>query len=128
MRAYLPISHVDLAQFVVAQSHEASRVFAPTSEFIDENVDCDQEEIEYLLSVLAAEVALEIRATKKAPGLVLALELEEAQYGETHQNSISLTSPIIWEQVQCALLGHEDDDELVWFATQEISQELDNWK
>lgn len=128
MRAYLPISHVDLAQFVVAQSHEASRVFAPTSEFIDENVDCDQEEIEYLLSTLAAEVALEMRATKEAPGLVLALELVEAQYGESHQDSMTLTSPVVWEQVQCALLAHEDDDELIWFATQEISQEIDNWK
>ena len=73
MRAYLPISHVNLAQFVVAQSHEASRVFAPTSEFIDENVDCDQEEIEYLLSVLAAEVALEIRATK--PNMVKPIKI-----------------------------------------------------
>ena len=128
MRAYLPISHIGLEQFIVAQSHEASRVFAPTSDFINENLDCDQEEIEYLLSTLAAEVALEMRATKEAPGLVLALELVEAQYGESHQDSMTLTSPVVWEQVQCALLAHEDDDELIWFATREISQEIDNWK
>jgi len=128
MRAYLPITQSDLVEFIDTQSHNASRAFAPTSDFVNDNLDCDQEEIEYLLSILAAEVALEIRVTKGAQGILLALELNEAQCGESHQDSITLSSPIHWEQVQCVLLAHEDEDELIWFATQEILQEIDNWK
>ena len=128
MRVYLPITQSELVEFISTHSHNASRAFASTSSFRAENLDCDQEEIEYLLSILAAEVALKIRVTDAAPGLLLALELDEAQCGESHQESVTLTSPIMWDQVQCALLAYENDDELIWFATQEISQEIENWK
>lgn len=128
MRAYLPISHIDLEKFLTDQSHSADRVFAPTSGFVNENLDCDEEEIEYLLSVLAGETALDLRVSQNAPGIVLAIEVAEGQWSESVEDSLLLSSPISWSQVQCALLAHLDDDELVWFATQEIAQELDSWK
>jgi len=128
MRAYLPISHIDLEKFLTDQSHSADRVFAPTSGFVNENLDCDEEEIEYLLSVLAGEAALNLRVSQNAPGIVLAIEVVEGQWSESVEDSLLLSSPISWSQVQCALLAHLDDDELVWFATQEIAQELDSWK
>lgn len=128
MRAYLPISHSDLAKFLTDQSFIAARVFAPTSGFVNENLDCDEEEIEYLLSIVAGESSLDLRVGPSSPGIVLALEVLETQWSATEENSLLLSAPITWSQVQCALLAYEDDDELVWFATQEISQELDNWK
>ena len=128
MRSYLPISHSDLAGFLASQSFDADQVFAPTPAFINENLDCDEEEIEYLLSVLAGESALELRGSQAGPGLVLAIELESSQCGENYKDSLTLTAPITWSQVQCALLAHHGDDELIWFATQEIEQELDNWR
>lgn len=128
MRAYLPISHSDLAGFISSQSFEADRVFAPTNIFVNENMDCDQEEIEYLLSISAGQAAIGIRKNHTAPGLVLAIELDDAQSGESFEDSLTLILPITWSQVQCALLAYENDDELIWFATQEIVQELDNWK
>jgi len=128
MRAYLPISHSDLEKFITDQSCSADRVFAPTSDFVNDNSDCDEEEIEYLLSILAGEAALDLRASQNAPGIVLAIEVVEGQWSESAEDSLLMSTPITWSQVQCALLAHVDDDELVWFATQEIAQELDGWK
>jgi hypothetical protein len=128
MRAYLPISQSDLAKFLADQSYSAVQVFAPTSGFVNENLDCDEEEIEYLLSILAGESALHLRVSQNSPGIVLAIEVAEGQWSESLDDSILLSAPITWSQIQCALLAHEDDDELVWFATQEIAQELDSWK
>ena len=128
MRAYLPISHSDLVGFLLAQSFDVVGVFAPTQSFIDENADCDEEEIEFLLSIMAGEAALELRTSMTSPGLVLAIELDTAAGSESYENSISLTAPLRWDQVQCALLAYGKSEELLWFATQEISTELDNWK
>jgi len=127
MRAYLPISHADLSNFLTSQSLQAKEVFAATDFYINENLDCDEEEIEYLLSVSAGEKALELRSSMTAPGLVLAIELEDSQCGHSVENVLNLIAPLTWSQVQCALLIYPDDDELVWFATQEIAPELVNW-
>ncbi len=128
MRAYLPIAHSDLLAFLFTESFKADVVFAPTQSFIDANSDCDEEEIEYLLSILAGQAALELRSSQSSPGLVVAVELNDEQCGQGGKNSIALNLAITWDQVQCALLSHDGDDELVWFATQEISVEIDKWK
>ena len=128
MRAYLPISHNDLASFLLNQSIEVVEVFAPTQSFKDENADCDEEEIEFLLSIMAGEAALELRTAVTSPGLVLAIELDTLQGTESSENLFTLTAPLRWNQVQCALLANGDSEELTWYATQEILTELDNWK
>ena len=128
MRAYLPITHKDLESFVVDKSLEVDELYAPTIHFEVENPDCDEEELEYLLSVAASEEALELRLTEKAPGLVLAFEIEKECIGEHFAQSITLVSPLQWSQVQCALIAFQGDDELAWFATQEIEIHLAEWK
>jgi hypothetical protein len=128
MRAYLPISHKDLEAFVLTKSIEADQVFAPTPSFVSENLDCDEEELEYLLSIAAGEEALELRLSEKAPGIVLAFEVTNEQIAENYENSITLKTPLPWEQLQCALLAFQGEDELVWFATQEIELHLAEWK
>ncbi|CAB4927728.1 unannotated protein [freshwater metagenome] len=128
MRAYLPLSHDDLAGFLESGSFHAAEVFAPTPNFVAENLDCDQEEIEYLLSVMGGEAALNLRTSQTAPGIVLAVDLVQGQYGEARDATYLVIAPIHWDQVQCALLAEQGEDELIWFATQEITQELDNWK
>jgi hypothetical protein len=128
MRAYLPISHKDLEGFVLDKSLEVDELYAPTIHFVVENPDCDEEELEYLLSVAAGEEALEIRLSQAAPGIVLAFEIEKELIGEHLAQSITLVSPVQWDQVQCALLAYHGDDELVWFATQEIDLHLAEWK
>lgn len=127
MRAYLAISHKDLGAFLASKSFDSDELFAPTAQFVAENSDCDEEELEYLLSLAAGEEALELRLSEKAPGIVLAIEVEAAQIGESYENSITLKSAINWEQVQCALLAFQGDDELAWFATQEIEIHYGEW-
>lgn len=128
MRAYLPISQKDLEAFVLSKSFDADEVFAPTQAFVAENLDCDEEELEYLLSIAAGEEALELRLSESAPGIVLAFEITDEQIAERYEDSVTLKSPLPWDQLQCALLAFEGDDELVWFATQEIEINLAEWK
>lgn len=127
MRAYLPISQKDLAAFVISKSIDVDELFAPTPQFVADNTDCDEEELEYLLSLSAGEEALDLRFSEKAPGIVLAIEVEEAQIAESYEDSITLNSAITWDQIQCALLAYQGDDELVWFATQEIEIHCGEW-
>jgi hypothetical protein len=128
MRAYLPISQKDLEAFVLSKSIDADEVFAPTPAFVLDNLDCDEEELEYLLSVAAGEEALELRLSEKAPGIVLAFEVTDEQIAENYEDSITLKTALPWDQLQCALLAFQGDDELVWFATQEIEIHLAEWK
>lgn len=128
MRTYLAISHSELESFICVLSMQVGTLFAPTSDFLIDNDDCDSEELEYLLSVAAGEKALELRDSDSAPGLVLAIEIDYNQIDQENADSVSLNSPVRWDQVQCALLAHEDEDELTWFATQEIADELAGWK
>ena len=128
MRAYLPITQKDLEGFVINKSLEVDELYAPTIHFVVENPELDEEELEYLLSVTAGEEALELRLTEKAPGIVVAFEIEKEQIAEHYAQSITLTSSVQWDQVQCALLAFQGDDELVWFATQEIELHLAEWK
>ena len=128
MRAYLPISHKDLEGFVSSKSLEVDELYAPTIHFEVENPDCDEEELEYLLSIDAGQEALELRLSEKAPGMVVAFEIEKDQIAEHYAQSITLSSSLRWDQVQCALLAFQGDDELVWFATQEIELHMGEWK
>lgn len=128
MRTYLAISHSELESFISILTMEVETLFAPTSDFLIDNDDCDSEELEYLLSVAAGEKALELRESTLAPGLVLAIEIDYNQVDKESADSLTLNSPIRWDQVQCALLAYEDEDELTWFATQEIADELASWK
>jgi len=128
MRAYLPITQKDLQGFVLNKSLEVDELYAPTIHFVVENPELDEEELEYLLSVAAGEEALELRLSEKAPGIVVAFEIEKEQIAEHYAQSITLTSSVQWDQVQCALLAFQGDDELVWFATQEIELHIAEWK
>jgi len=128
MRAYLPISHKDLEDFISSKSLEVDELYAPTIHFEVENPDCDEEELEYLLSIAAGQEALELRLSEKAPGIVVAFEIEKEQIAEHYAQSITLATSLRWDQVQCALLAFHGDDELVWFATQEIELHMGEWK
>ena len=128
MRVYLPLSHKQLETFIEDKTLDAEILFAPTTLFQEENDDCDEEELEYLLSVIAGEKALDLCLSQSSPGIVLALEISQDQTGEAFDDHITAASVILWENVQCALLAFRGDDELVWFATQEIELHMNEWK
>jgi hypothetical protein len=78
----------------------------------------DEEEREHLVSLLAADDAIELNQGKT--GFVIAADLSEEQL-----NGEAIT--LNFKQV-AALLVSEDGEELSWFAPEEISHQLDSYK
>mgnify|MGYP000241416426 CR=1 FL=1 len=127
MRGYLPVTVEEIAAFLDAQSMECGPLYAPTIKFLTANSDMDEEEGEFILSMLAADEALEMRANPEKPGFILALEVSDAEIAEHGENFVVLKDLAKWESVQCAFLVSPDGEELTWFATQEIKPALQEW-
>ena len=106
---------------------ECGPLYAPTIKFLTANSDLDDEQGEYMLSMLAADEALEMRETSEGPAFILALEIADSQVAEHGENFINLSGDARWEDVHCAFLVSPDGEELTWFATQEISTSLPQW-
>jgi hypothetical protein len=90
-------------------------VYAPTIKFITENPELDEEEAEYEISMIAA---------RNSGGYVIALEIPEKQITQHFEESVELNSNIVWENVEALFVYDSVDDELTWYATQEISDFL----
>jgi len=127
MRGYLPVTAEEISSFLTTGSMECGPLYAPTIKFLTANSDLDEEQGEYLLSMLAADEAMEMRDELSAPAFLLALEISDSQVAELGENFVNLKENGRWEDVQCAFLVSPDGDELTWFATQEISTALPNW-
>ena len=127
MRGYLPVTVEEIAAFLESQAMECGPLYAPTIKFLAANSDMDEEEGEFILSMLAADEALEMRLNPANPGFILALEVSEPEIAEHGENFVTLNEVAKWESVQCAFLVSPDGEELTWFATQEIKLALQEW-
>lgn len=127
MRGYLPVTVEEIAAFLESQSMECGPLYAPTIKFLTANSDMDEEEGEFILSMLAADEALEMRVNPEKPGFILALEVSDPEISEHGENFVILKEVAKWESVQCAFLVSADGEELTWFATQEIKPALEEW-
>ena len=127
MRGYLPVTAEEISSFLNTGSMECGPLYAPTIKFLTANSDLDEEQGEYLLSMLAADEALEMRANPANPGFILALEVSDPEISEHGENFVILKEVAKWESVQCAFLVSPDGEELTWFATQEIKPALHEW-
>ena len=127
MRGYLPVTVEEIAAFLESQAMECGPLYAPTIKFLTANSEMDEEEGEFLLSMLAADEALEMRANPAKPGFILALEVNDPEIAEHGENFVVLKDLAKWESVQCAFLVSPDGEELTWFATQEIKPALQEW-
>jgi hypothetical protein len=127
MRGYLPVTVEEITAFLESQSMECGPLYAPTIKFLTANSDMDEEEGEFILSMLAADEALEMRANPVNPGFILALEVNDPEIAEHGENFVILKDVAKWESVQCAFLVSPDGEELTWFATQEIKPALQEW-
>jgi hypothetical protein len=126
MRAYIGVTASEVQEFLQSGEFDVSDAYAATPTFIFSNSDLDEEEVEYTLSLIAAEDAVELLdATGTA--CVLALEVPESIIDAEHEMSISLTAPLQWDYVQCCFEVSPDGQELTWFATQEIASNLVTW-
>jgi hypothetical protein len=127
MRGYLPVTVEEIAAFLDSQTMECGPLYAPTIKFLTAHSEMDEEEGEFVLSMLAADEALEMRTNLQGPGFILALEVSDPEIVEHGENFVILKDLAKWESVQCAFLVSSDGEELTWFATQEIKPSLDNW-
>jgi hypothetical protein len=126
MRAYIGVTASEVQEFLQSGEFDVSDAYAATPTFISSNSDLDEEEVEYTLSLIAAEDAVELLdATGTA--CVLALEVPESIIEAEQEMSISLTAPLLWDYVQCCFEVSPDGQELTWFATQEIASNLVTW-
>jgi len=77
--------------------------------------------------MVAAEDAIEMKTATSGAACVLAIEVPAQSISESHDMSISLSSPLVWESVECLFEVSADGEELTWFATQEIEANLAMW-
>ena len=115
MRAYLAMSIEELRDFYAQKKFTPEIVYAPTIKFITENPELDEEEAEYEISMIAA---------RNSGGYVIALEVTDQQISQHLEESVVLSEPVIWESVEALFVYDSNDDELTWYATQEIGDYL----
>jgi len=127
MRGYAAMTAHEVSEFLRSGVLDISDIYAPTATFMAANPDLDEEEVEYTLSMVAAEDALEMRGEQSGTPCVLAFEIPDGAIADSHDMSISLHSPLSWDAVQCLFAVSEDGEELTWFATQEIAQHIEEW-
>ena len=127
MRGYAAMTAQEVSDFASSGTLEASDIYAPTRSFLAAHSDLDEEEIEFTLSMVAAEDALEMKSAGTGAACVLAFEIPQELIAESHEMSVSLSGSLSWSELQCLFEVSADGQELTWFATQEISQNLATW-
>lgn len=127
MRAYIGVTASEIQEFLQSGEFDVSDAYAATATFISSNSDLDEEEVEYTLSLIAAEDSVELLGSAVGTACVLALEVPESIIEAEHELSISLSAPLLWDYVQCCFEVSADGQELTWFATQEIASNLATW-
>jgi len=127
MRGYVAMTAKEVQEFLASGTFDVSDIYAPTSQFIVDNQDLDDEEIEYTLSMVAAEDATEMKSPDSGAACVLAFEIPANIISESHDMSVSLTAPLLWENLDCLFEVSSDGEELTWFATQEIAENIQGW-
>lgn len=127
MRGYVAMTAKEVQEFLASGTFDVSDIYAPTSQFIVDHQDLDDEEIEYTLSMVAAEDATEMKTPDSGAACVLAFEIPAHIISESHDMSVSLSAPLQWENVDCLFEVSSDGEELTWFATQEIAENIQGW-
>ena len=127
MRVYLATTADELQDFLAKGSLDVAEVYAPTPIYSATHPEMDDEEVEYSLSLLAAEDALDFLDEQSGAALVVALEVVEEQLGAFDEISAELRAPLQWSTVEAIFLVGEDAEDLTWFAPQEVESNIQEW-
>lgn len=127
MRVYLGTTADELQDFLRDGTLDIPEVYAPTPIYSATHPEMDEEEIEYSLSILAAEDALEFVDDQSGAAIVIALEVVEEQLGTFDEISAEVISPLNWSSVEAVFLVGEDSEDLTWFAPQEAAVSIPEW-
>ena len=101
MRGYAAMTAQEVSESASSQTLEVSDIYAPTSSFLAAHPDLDEEEIEFTLSMVAAEDALELKSDGSGAACVLAFEIPQQLISESHEMSVSLSGSLSWNDLQC---------------------------
>jgi hypothetical protein len=127
MRVYLASTADELKDFMAEGTLDIDEVYAPTSIYSRTHPEMDEEEIEYSLSLLAAEDALELTDEASGAALVLAFEIPVEVLADFDEVSAVVQVPLVWTMMEAIFLVGEDADDLTWFAPQEAENLIDEW-
>jgi hypothetical protein len=120
MRGYLGVTSEEVQEFLTSSEIDVAEIYAPSALFKAANSDLDEEEVEFTLSMLAADEALEVKGSENGAACVLAFEIPDALISEELEISITLNAPLKWEYLEALFEVSADGQDLTWFATQEI--------
>ena len=115
MRIYLPATRSDLETLVGTRFISISAGFAVPDKF---DIELSEEELEYEASERARDISR--GNDQDSYGYVLAAELPRKETVQGENGEITLSRAVSIEEVDSLLLSVPGDDELQWFATQEI--------
>jgi hypothetical protein len=127
MRVYLASTADELQEFIEQKTLEVPEVYAPTPIYTAAHPEMDEEEIEFSLSLLAAEDALEFVDDQSGAPIVIALEIPDQLIGALDEVSAELTGALTWSMVEAIFLVGEDSEDLTWFAPQESEAQISQW-
>lgn len=127
MRVYLASTADELQEFLAENILDVAEVYAPTDIYCSTHPEMDEEEIEYSLSLLAAEDSLELIDDQSGAPLVIAFELPTEYLGRFDEISAEILKPLDWKLVEAIFEVGESADDLTWFAPQEAEQLLSQW-
>ena len=126
MRSYVGVSIDEIDALLTSTSISIPTLYAPTTEFVATHSDLGEEELEFILSMLAADESLELR--NDGQGYVLAVEVPDSLIKEMGADSISIDAPIALDWVACIFLVSPEDEDLTWFDIQEVATMLPSWR
>lgn len=127
MRVYLGTTADEVQEFLKELTLDIPDVYAPTEIFRSAHPEMDEEELEYSLSLLAAEDALDLVDENSGAPLVIAFEVAEEALGDFDEISAALLAPLHWRQVEAIFTVGDSAEDLTWFAPQEAAASIEEW-
>jgi glyoxylate carboligase len=127
MRVYVGTTADEVQEFLNELTLDLPDVYAPTEIFRSTHPEMDEEEIEYSLSLLAAEDALELVADGSGAPLVIAFEVAIELLSDFDEISAVPNAPLHWKSVEAVFTVGDDVEDLTWFAPQEVPSHIQEW-
>jgi hypothetical protein len=127
MRVYVGTTADEVQEFLNELTLDLPDVYAPTEIFRSTHPEMDEEEIEYSLSLLAAEDALDLADENSGAPLVIAFEVAIDALSDFDEISAVPNAPLHWKSVEAVFTVGDDVEDLTWFAPQEVPSHIQEW-
>jgi hypothetical protein len=125
MRAYVGLTFEEVSALISGDPLKIEILFAATAEFVATHSELDEEEREFILTMLAAEESLDLR--DEGFGFVLAGDVPADVIIEEGADSIKVSGEINRDWAACIFLVSPDGEDLTWYAIQEVENLLPSW-